>query len=157
MPSRKEQQSIDRFISVLYRLGQSEIGKELESFGIGRGQHSFLAALYQRDGIPQGDLVRILQMDKGAVAHALAKLEDAKYVERRRDEVDKRVVRVYLTQKARSFERRLAAVLAAWTATLTEGLTADEREQLLALLERMANNATRASESEKDWWPGYRL
>ena len=83
------EESIGRWISVLYRIGQIYIANELEPLQIGRGQHTFLAALFHQDGISQGDLARILHMDKGAVAHALLKLERAGYIERKRDDVDR--------------------------------------------------------------------
>jgi len=134
-------ESIGRWISVLYRIGRARIAGELEPLGVGKGQHSLLAALYQGDGVSQGDLARVLSMDKGAVARALDKLERAGFVERRRDDADRRANLVYLTDRARDIEDRLFSVLASWTNTLAEGFTEEERRQTLALLRRMAENA----------------
>ncbi|UCC61118.1 MAG: winged helix-turn-helix transcriptional regulator [Dehalococcoidia bacterium] len=143
-------ESIGRWISVLHRIGQIYIASELESLRIGKGQQSFLAALFHRDGISQGELARILHMDKGAVAHALLKLELAGYVRRERDRVDRRVNLVYLTDKARNIEAHLFSVLAYWTDTLAEGLSDEERRQTLALLQQMSDVAATALEKQKE-------
>lgn len=143
-------ESIGRWISVLYRIGQTYIASELEPLRIGKGQHSFLAALFHCDGISQGELARTLQMDKGAVAHALLKLERAGYVRRERDSVDHRVNLVYLTDKARGIEAHLFSVLASWTDTLAEGFSDEERSQTLSLLQRMSDSAALALEQQKE-------
>jgi len=138
-------ESIGRWISILYRIGQTRVAGELEPLGVGKGQHSFLAVLYQGDGISQCDLARVLSMDKGSVARALDKLERAGFVERRRDDTDRRTNLVYLTDRARDIEDRLFSILASWTNTLAEGFTEEERRQTLALLRRMAENAAHSS------------
>jgi DNA-binding MarR family transcriptional regulator len=143
-------ESIGRWISVLHRIGQTYIASELEPLRIGKGQHSFLAALFHRDGISQGELARMLQMDKGAVAHALLKLEQAGYVKRERDHVDRRVNLVYLTDKARSIEAHLFSVLASWTDTLANGFSDEERHQTLSLMQRMSDSAARALEKQRE-------
>jgi len=148
MSGREE--SIGRWISILYRIGQVYVTKELESLQIGRGQHAFLTVLFHQEGISQGELARILNMDKGSVAHALQKLEKAGFVERKRDKVDRRINLVYLTEKARSIESRLFLVLASWTDKLADGFSDEERRYTLTLLRRMAENAARALEQKKE-------
>jgi len=143
-------ESIGRWISVLHRIGQTYIASELEPLRIGKGQHTFLAALFHRDGISQGELARILQMDKGAVAHALLKLERAGYVRRQTDHLDRRVNLVYLTDKARGIEAHLFSVLASWTDTLAAGFSDEERSQTLSLLQRMSDNAALALEQQRE-------
>ena len=145
-----DRESIGRWISVLYRIGQSYVASELEPLQIGKGQHSFLAALFHRDGISQSKLARILCMDKGAVAHALLKLEQAGYVKRERGHLDRRVNLVYLTDKARNIEAHLFSVLASWTDTLAEGLSDEKRRQTLALLQQMSDVAATALEKQKE-------
>jgi len=142
MTGRKE--SIGRLISILARIGQTCIARELEPLEIGKGQHGFLTALFQQDGISQNDLAGILHMDKGAVAHALRKLERTGYVTRTTDKSDRRVNLVYMTDKARSIEPTLFSVLSSWTDTLADGFSEEERRQVIDLLKRMLENAARA-------------
>ena len=147
MARRKE--SIGRWIHILDRIGQTYIAHELEPLNIGKGQYSFLTVLFHRDEISQNELASILHMDKGAVAHALRKLERAGYIERKKDEVDRRVNLVYLTEKARGLESGLFSILTSWTNTLADGFTEEERHHTLSLLKRMSGNASRALELQK--------
>ena len=116
----------------------------LEPYGIGRGQHRFLMELFSHKGISQGEIAHNLSMDKSAVARALMKLEKAGFVRRERDSTDRRIVRAYLTNEAESIKEPLFSVLSGWTHTLANGLTDKERNQALALLRHMTDNANRA-------------
>jgi DNA-binding MarR family transcriptional regulator len=75
--------SIPRWVSLLYRYGQMYIGDQLKHTEIGKGQHIFLNALYNEDGLSQEELSHHLKIDKGTTAKALKKLEGLGYVKRK--------------------------------------------------------------------------
>lgn len=136
--------SLGRWISALYRCGQTNMSIRLEPYGIGRGRHRFLIELFLHNGMSQGEMAHNLNMDKSVVTRALMKLGKAGFVRRERDGTDGRIVRVYLTDKAEGIKEPLLAVLSGWTHTLTDGLADEERNQALALLRHMTDNANRA-------------
>ena len=140
--ARPESVSIGRLISILHRSGKNRIGRQLEPLGIGRGQFQFLTELLNRDGTSQDELVAFFQCDKATATRALQHLEAQGYVARERSADDGRVNLVFLTPKARAIEARLRDVLANWTRTLSAGLSAGERDQLVRLLEKLVENAT---------------
>jgi len=142
MPAHKD--SLGRWISILYRCGQTNMSIRLEPYGIGRGQHRFLMELFFHNGMSQGEIAHDLSIDKSTVARALMKLEKAGFVRRERDSTDRRVISVYLTDKAESIKEPLFSVLSNWTYTLADGLADEERNQALALLRHMTDNANRA-------------
>lgn len=141
--------SLGRLISILYRSGQSYIGKKLEPYGIGSGQIVFLAELFAQDGSNQEELATFLQCDKATAARALQRLEKLGYVERKRSAADGRVNLVYLTDKAREFKPILFDVLSSWTATLSLGLSERERMQAFELLGRLVDNAAAATQANR--------
>jgi DNA-binding MarR family transcriptional regulator len=63
------------------------------------------------------------------------------YIERKRSVEDGRVKLVYLTGKAHNFKPTLFSVLSNWTETLVQGLSSDERELVINLLNRLVENA----------------
>ncbi len=134
--------SINRWISILYRYGQSHISKQLEFYNIGSGQYIFLLALYKKDGISQEEISGYLKIDKATTAKAIKKLENEGYVKRDIDSRDKRAYKVFLTQKALDINPAIHDVLKKWSAVLSEGLTKDEKSMTLDLLSRMAENAS---------------
>ena len=134
--------SIGWLVSILHRSGQSYIGRRLEPHGVGSGQVSFLAELFELgDGLSQDDLAAHFQCDKATASRALKRLESEGYVERRRSDADGRVNLVLLTPKARAFRDTLFGVLSDWTEVLSTGLSAAERKDLIRLLEKLVDNA----------------
>lgn len=141
--------SIGRLVSILHRFGQSYIGRQFEPHGIGSGQVSFLAEMFEQgDGVSQDDLAAFFQCDKATASRALQRLESQGYVERNRSAEDGRVNLVYLTPKARAFEKTLFGVLSSWTETLSAGLSVSERKELIRLLEKLVGNAAMTKNSD---------
>ena len=136
-----KEESIGKLVSILYRIGVSHVGKQLEPYGIGSGQIAFLTELFAHDGICQEDLASSVRCDKATVARAMQRLESQGYVERKRSAEDGRVNLVYLTDKAYKFKRTLFLILSNWTDTLARGLNREERKQVINLLSRLVENA----------------
>ena len=143
-------ESPGKWISILYRGGETYIANQLEQLQIKRGQHRFLIELFHKDGVCQGDLVKALSIDKSTAAHALAKLEKNGYVKRKKDNDDKRFVRVYLTEKARKIEEDIFSVLSVWTNAIAIGFSDGEERQLITQLKHMARNADRILEKLRE-------
>ncbi|WP_281889761.1 MarR family winged helix-turn-helix transcriptional regulator [Paenibacillus sp. YYML68] len=135
--------TIPRWISLLYRYGQMYMGDRLEKYGIGRGQFMFLNALYWRDGLSQEELSEHLCIDKGTTARALKKLEEQGYIYREVRAEDRRYYSVYLTPRAMEIKDEVRAVIVSWRSVLTDGLSEEELEIALELLDRMGANAER--------------
>lgn len=133
--------SIGRRISLLHRYGNVYINEQLKPYDIGAGQYQFLAMLYQNEGLSQDEIACLLKIDKGTTARAIAKLEKEGYVERKVFSVDKRIKKLYLTDKAYVFESKLFSILLGWTNVLTKDLSLEEQEFALKLLNKMALNA----------------
>jgi DNA-binding MarR family transcriptional regulator len=137
------QNSIPRWVSLLYRYGQMYIGEKLKNLDIGKGQHSFLNALYKKDGLSQEELSNYLKIDKGTTAKALKKLEDQGYLIRKVNEDDRRFYQVFLTDKALAIKEEVRGVLINWRDILSDGLTEEEQQMALTILEKMGANAAR--------------
>lgn len=138
---RGKEGSFGRWVSILYRYGRAYSDRELRTYGLGSGQFIFLHVLLHRDGLSQEELACLLKIDKGTTARALKRLEDAGYVTRCLDKHDKRVNRVFVTEKGRALGPKLAELSRTWTDALARGFSQTEREQATALLKRMAENA----------------
>ena len=146
MHDKKE--SLGRMISILYRRGQSDIGKKLEPYNIGKGQFSFLAELLLKDGKSQDELASNFRCDKATAARAIQHLERHGYVERQQDPDDGRIKLVFITDKAREFQPLLFSILEGWTETLLQGFSADEKKIIFRLLSRSVENATKTKIDE---------
>ena len=133
--------SIIRYISILYRYGQSYITKRLGALNIGSGQYVFLMALYRKGGISQEELSSYLKIDKGTTAKAIRKLEEEEYLIRDIDLRDKRAYRISLTSKALDVIPIIQAAAGDWENIITSGLSEEESLWVERILHKMAENA----------------
>ena len=140
--------SFGHWIARLYRSSQNHLAKKLARLHIGRGQHSFLLVLFNKDGVSQDYLAKALNMNKAAVARAVSKLEERGYLRREKDDTDRRNNVVYITEKAKKMKSKLMDVVESWTETLSAGFSVDERKQVVGLLKRMGDNADRSEKSK---------
>jgi len=143
------EESFGHWIARLYRSSQTYVANQLASFGIGRGQHSYMLLLYQQDGITQDYIAKALYTDKASVTRALVRLERRGYIERRKDTIDGRNKSVYLTDKARNVKSQVLSVVTSLTNALAEGFSDREKKQTISMLKHMAENASRAVEQNK--------
>jgi DNA-binding MarR family transcriptional regulator len=86
------------------------------------------------DGLKMGELSQRMMVTGGNVTGITDMLEKEGLVVREPDASDRRAFRVRLTRQGRRQFRRMAAEHERWVIGLLDGLTAGERDQLVALL-----------------------
>lgn len=131
-----------RFITLLFRMFTVYLNQEMSKLKIGTGQYIFLAELFAEDGRSQDDLTRATFLNKANTARALKKLEDLGYIRRVCDSNDQRVKHAYLEPAARQIEEEFWQIILKWSDILSRDLSSQRQEQLLADLEKMADNAS---------------
>ena len=137
-----KQEPIGKLLSQLHRQHQRVLGKELLPYGIGGGgQYSFLKLILNQPGITQERMTGEMKFDKATTARAVKQLEHAGYLERRLDPTDRRSALLYPTAKAEAFAPRLQAILAEANQKIAAGLTAEEVDQLVSLLQKLSLNS----------------
>lgn len=82
----------------------------LHDIGLTYPQYLTLMVLWQQDGLPVSQIADRLQLPANALTPIVARLERLGYLSRSRDDVDRRVVRAFLTPLGADLERRAAAV-----------------------------------------------
>lgn len=78
--------------------------------GIPHAQAGCLRMIVAHDGLSQADLAGMLQVSRPTVTSMLQKMEAAGTIERRDDERDSRITRVYATAEGRRIAKRLVAI-----------------------------------------------
>lgn len=73
-------------------------------------QYLVLLVLWERDGVAVRDLIKRLKLDSGTLSPLLKRLEKAGLIEKKRMDLDERVVRVFLTDKAKQIEPKVAEI-----------------------------------------------
>ncbi len=78
----------------------------LKQLGLTYTQYIVFLVLWEKDGIPVGEICERLMLDNGTVSPLLKKMEQAGYIKRSRSEEDDRVVRITLTEKGRDLQEK---------------------------------------------------
>jgi DNA-binding MarR family transcriptional regulator len=106
-----------------------------------------LAELWQRDGQTPGEIAASLQVTPPTIIKAATRMEDSGLVERRPDESDNRLVRLWLTDAARSLRAPIEAEFEAIEAEVTADLSKTERAHLIRTIEKVRRAATAADDA----------
>ena len=136
--------------SALYRLGQMYFNERLAPYNLGAGQQFFLSRIARMPGISMAELAQIGTFDNGTVTRAVRRLSDEGYIRVETDESDRRVKRLYLTEKGEPLIEPLAEMRRAWFDAVTRGFTDEEKAQTGALVERLADNAREFIQAMQD-------
>ncbi|AFS78290.1 HTH-transcriptional regulator, MarR family [Gottschalkia acidurici 9a] len=132
--------SIGRFNAAIYRNAQSVINHKLKDLKISSGQQDFFYAISKNEGISQKELSEYLYVDKSTTAKAVKNLVENKYVKRKHDENDRRIYRLYLTEKGKEVIPKIEATFLEILDVFTKDLTEKEKEQTLENLKKILNS-----------------
>jgi len=105
--------------------------------GLHRGQANLLLLVLQNDGSSQRDLAEQLDVRPSSMTEMLTKLEHNNLIERKQDDKDQRVMRIYLTEQGKEAAEKIAANKDALAESFFLALSEDEQEQLLILIEKL--------------------
>src|SRR5216110_1973115 len=88
-------------LAELQRLVRAYADKEAARFGITRAQWAVLAKVERTEGLKQSELAEQMEMQPITLTRLIDKLCDNVWIERRGDDNDRRVNRLYLRSAAR--------------------------------------------------------
>ena len=122
------------------RLMRKRFEQNARGLKLTRSQCSVLAHLSRHEGIQQGGLADILEIEPITLTRLLDRLEEAGLVERRAHPKDRRIRLLHLTDKAHPLIGEIFSIGAATRGEALEGVAEAERERLFAILSSMKAN-----------------
>ena len=133
--------SIMRSINVISRCATVYRADRLPDSEITPCHHVYIFAICKHPGISQEQLARHICINKSTVTRTLSYLEDHGYVTRRQSETDKRITKVFPTQKMFDIHPKIKAISDDWNAYLCAELSEEERAGFGAILEKLQARA----------------
>jgi DNA-binding MarR family transcriptional regulator len=109
----------------------------LREHGLRLGQDHLLAALWRRDGQTPGEIAVALLVTTPAITKGATVLEKSGLLERRADDRDNRLVRLWLSEKGRALQRPVEETRLRVEERLTAALSSAEMEALVRSLEKL--------------------
>jgi DNA-binding MarR family transcriptional regulator len=121
--------------------------KQARRFGLTRAQWGVLAKLERTEGMKQAEIADLMEIQPITLTRLIDKLCDMGLIERRSDDSDRRVNRLYLTDAARPLMLKLNGLRHELTQTALAGLSAADTHLLVAQLEIVKNNVREAAQN----------
>ncbi len=128
-------------INIIARCTRLFRDDKFSDFGIHGTMDAIILRVCKEPGISQERIAKLVCIDKSNAARKLAKLEKNGFITRVISDKDKRVLKVFPTEKAIELKPKLSAIIHSWNEYVTEGLTENEKELLSDILLRMRDRA----------------
>jgi MarR family transcriptional regulator for hemolysin len=142
---------MSEFLSLFTRASKLMRGaadQAMSLHGVRVGQNLVLAVLWESDGLTPGELAELLHVSTPTVVKSATRMASAGLVSRRRDEADRRLVRLYLTDHGRSVQAAVEAARDALERRATATLTDVERRHLISALRKIISEMADAPPME---------
>ena len=126
------------------RMVRAWADREAARYGITRAQWAVLAKVERAEGMKQSELAEQMEMQPITLTRLIDKLCDNGWIERRGDDNDRRVNRLYLKKAARPLLGKLAGLRSELTTTALEGINPADAHRMLAQLDTIRENVRNA-------------
>ena len=124
------------------RLARRAFDARARAIGVTRPQWQVLVMLKRHEGVNQGGLAELLDVEPITVCRMVDRLQEADLVERRSDPADRRSWRLFLTGKAADLLAQLQPLGEQLELEAFAGIDPKERAAVIATLERLRSNLT---------------
>ena len=134
-----------RQIGTLSRSIHSINDIQFKKYDLQRNQFIFLTRICEHAGINQISLSALLKVDKATTTKAVQKLIKAGYIEKRRNDEDRREWNLYPLERARQVYEAIIAEENRAIGLCLAGFTDEEKAAVSTLIRRMSRNI------EEEW------
>jgi DNA-binding MarR family transcriptional regulator len=131
------------------RLVRAYADKEAARYGITRAQWAVLAKIERNEGMKQTELAEQMEMQPITLTRLIDKLCDNGWIERRGDESDRRVNRLYLRKTGRQLLGKLSGLRSELTTTALDGISPTDSHRMLTQLELIKENVRTAIQNHE--------
>lgn len=122
------------------RLLRKRFDERARQHGATRAQWKALLAISRHEGINQGGLAELLEVEPITLCRLIDRMEEAGLVERRRDPRDRRAWQLFLTDKAHPVLEELHATAAELMEQTLRGISETQTRMMTDLLNQIRYN-----------------
>jgi len=133
--------SINRHVSLLFRMGERFLNREMAGSGISSGTAPLLLELRDGENRNPVAIAAAVGVDKAHVTRAIQSLKQAGYVLVAPTTADGRSVTVSLTEKGRAAAERVEEAMRAWIVIASQGVSQTDLDTVNAVFDQFYVNA----------------
>ncbi|RCH53747.1 MarR family transcriptional regulator [Mucilaginibacter hurinus] len=140
MKFKAQKESVNYLFTQVCKLRRNQSNLLLSASGLHAGQDVLLYYLDMHDGQTITALAEKMQVQYATISNMIDRMEAAGLLNKKKDEVDKRTSRVFLTGEGRQCVGKINDAWRILEAKTLEGFTSDEKIALTGLLSRILLN-----------------
>ena len=129
-----------REIGMIDRALDSIANIEFKQIDLARGQYLYVVRIYEHPGIISEQLSNLIKVDRTTIARAVKKLEKNGFTERKSDPTNKKIKRLYVTQKGKEIYPFIIRENQFSNREALKGFSEKEAQQVHAYLVRIRQN-----------------
>ena len=141
-------ENIGTMLAQVSRLIRRSFDERARENGVTRPQWQVLSVLRRNEGINQGGLADILEVEPITAGRMIDRLQEARLVERRPDPADRRAWRLYLTPRGTELLDQIRPFAQETLELALDGIAVEQRQQLMETLLQMRCNLSRKAQPE---------
>lgn len=122
------------------RLRRIVLDEKFKPLEITRSQAWLMAYVSRADGQTQSDLAEQMSLGKVAIGGLIDRLEKTEMIERRAELTDRRVRKIYLTEKGKKVILLMRDITMEANDTILDGLSIKEIKQAVKVLDKIKKN-----------------
>lgn len=142
--------SINMYLATIERDYNYYINKKLRQHNLGKHDIRVLKEINANKGLSQNDICTIIKEDKITVNKSIKNLVSLGYVEKIKDCEDKRITRLYITEQGKINRKQILNILNQVNDIFVREFSEENKEMVLELLKKMAENIEKESVRLKD-------
>ena len=143
-----EPDNLGTMVADVSHLMRRAFDERARSSGLSRPQWRVLTMLRRHEGINQGGLAELVEVEPITLCRMVDRLQEAGLVERRANPADRRAWLLHLTDKARALLEEMRPMAFSLFDDAMTGLDPAERSDLFRMLERIRTNLSRRAPQE---------
>ncbi len=141
----KENCKIGRFplnpmIHYISKITKANFRATLAEHNLFPGQDEILLVVLFYDGIKPSQIAKRMNTSLASISVSLKRLEKAGFIEKKQDEKDARITRVYINKKGKEAMADVRKSLSEYENKMLDGFDFEEKEQLKGFLDRLIFN-----------------
>jgi DNA-binding MarR family transcriptional regulator len=129
-----------REIGMIARALDSISNIEFKEYDLTKGQYLYLVRICENPGIIQEKLAEMIKVDRTTAARAIKKLEMQGFIDKRDDDSNKKIKKLFPTEKGKNVYPFLKREGEYSNMVALSGLSFEETETIFQLLQRVRKN-----------------
>ncbi len=139
-----------RNLSRTDRLFHSYVRSECDKIGINASFQGIIRVLSRENGLSQQELAERLVLSKPTISLTLQKMEYEGLIERKPDEADARITRVYLTDQGKEVNEKIINIFKKVEGRIEAVLSEEKQNEFLEMLNLISTELIKIKEEQND-------